>query len=104
MLSALIAAALLMQAAPAAAPTAAPAASAPTPGGNTVSPLTVRPEADISKKREVDLEQVVCTSEIPIGSRFPVKVCAKRIERRQRAQDDQMELRRWTALRPGSGN
>jgi hypothetical protein len=100
MLSALIAAALLMQAAPA----AAPAAAAATPGGNTVSPLTVTPGAPISKKRDVDLQQVICTSELPIGSRFPVKTCATRAERRQRTVDDQMEVRQWTALRPGVGN
>jgi hypothetical protein len=102
MLSALIAAAVLMQAAPAAAPSTP--AAAPTPGGNTVSPVTVSPDKPVSKKREADLQQVVCTSELPIGSRFPVKTCATRAERRERAQDDQMETRRWTALRPGSGN
>jgi len=108
MLSALIAATLLMQAAPAAAsaaaPTPAPPASTPAATANTVSPLTVRPEVSISKKRDADLQDVVCTSELPIGSRFPVKTCATRGERRERKQEDQMELRRWTALRPGSGN
>jgi hypothetical protein len=103
MISALLTAAVLLaQAAPQAAPeaTAAPPAAA----GKTVSPVTVTPSPSISKRREADPTEVVCTSELPIGSRFPVKTCARRDERHQRTQEDQMEVRRWTALRPGSGN
>ena len=104
MIIALFAAAVLFaQAEPAAAPAAAPPASSAA-GDKTVSPLTVTPTPSISKKRELDPTVVVCTSEIPIGSRFPVKTCATRRERGQRTQDDQLELRKWTALRPGVGN
>lgn len=100
MISALLTAALLFaQAAPTPAPSAAPPAA-----DRTVSPVTVTPEPSISKRREADPTVVVCTSELPIGSRFPVKTCATRRERQQRTQEDQMEVRRWTALRPGSGN
>jgi hypothetical protein len=81
----------------------APVAAAP-PADKTVSPVTVTPAPSISKRREADPGGVVCTSELPIGSRFPVKTCATRRERQQRTQEDQMEVRRWTALRPGSGN
>src|SRR3954454_12526443 len=103
MISVLFAAAILMQGAPAASP--APAAStAPASPDKTVSPLTVSPTPSISKRHEVDPTAVVCTSELPIGSRFPVKVCATHRERGERRQVDQMEVRRWTALRPGSGN
>jgi hypothetical protein len=99
MISALLtAAALFAQAAPEATP---PPPAAPD---KTVSPVTVTPAPSISKRREADPTVVVCTSELPIGSRFPVKTCATRRERQQRAQEDQMEVRRWTALRPGSGN
>lgn len=100
MLSALLSAAMLFfQAAPAAAP-ATPSAAP----DKTVSPLTVTPAPTISKRHDLDPAVVVCTSELPIGSRFPVKTCATRRERQQRTQEDQMEIRRWTALRPGSGN
>jgi hypothetical protein len=100
MLSALFTATVLFfQAAPPATPTAPSAAP-----DKTVSPLTVTPAPSISKRRELDPTVVVCTSELPIGSRFPVKTCATRRERQERTQVDQMEVRRWTALRPGSGN
>jgi hypothetical protein len=94
----LTAAVLLAQTAPV---VATQAMAAPD---KTVSPVTVTPAPSISKRRELDPTEVVCTSELPIGSRFPVKTCARRDERRQRTQEDQMEVRRWTALRPGSGN
>lgn len=100
MLSALISAAMLLfQAAPAAAPVAATA-----PPDKTVSPVTVSPGPSAEKRREADQTVVVCKSEIPLGSRFPVKTCATRQARQERTLEDQMEIRRWTALRPGSGN
>jgi len=100
MLSALLTAAMLFfQAAPAATP---PAPSA-TPD-KTVSPLTVTPAPSAAQSREADQTVVVCTSEIPLGSRFPVKTCATRRARAERTQEDQMEIRKWTALRPGVGN
>jgi hypothetical protein len=100
MLSALLTATVLFFQA---APPATPAAPSAAPD-KTVSPLTVTPAPSISKRRELDPTVVVCTSELPIGSRFPVKTCATRRERQERTQVDQMEVRRWTALRPGSGN
>ena len=88
------AAALLAQAAP----------TGSTAPGQTVSPLVVTPAPPVSKRREVDKAELICTQELPMGSRFPVKVCATRGERQARTLDDQMELRKWTALRPGPGN
>jgi hypothetical protein len=103
MISALLAAAMiLMQAAPAS--SAPPSSTAPATANKTVSPVTVTPQPSISKRREVDPTAVVCTEELPIGSRFPVKVCATNRERQQRTQEDQMEVRRWTSLRPYKAN
>ena len=99
---------LFAQAAPESAPGPLPAASAAPPASNAkpaangVSGVTVT-----AKKRErddVDPTEVVCHNETPIGSRFPQKVCARRQEVTERRNVDQQEVRRWTALRPGSGN
>jgi hypothetical protein len=92
----LTAAVLFAQAAPASAPTAAAARSAPA----DISGVTVTAK----KHPDVDPKEVVCHSELPIGSRFPMKVCASHQDIAERRQIDQMEVRRWTALRPGSSN
>ncbi len=94
---------LLMQAAPSVAPTTAtqPSATAPTPSNNNLSGVTVTAKR---QKGNEDPNEVICHSELPMGSRFAVKVCATRQELNERRISDQMEIRRWTALRPGSGN
>jgi len=97
-------AALFAQATPDAAPeaSAAPPASVAKPSANGVSGVTVT--AKKKERGDVDPKEVVCHSEMPIGSRFPQKICARREDIAERRQVDQMEVRRWTALRPGSGN
>jgi len=105
MLGALLTVAVLFaQATPDAAPTAsaAPPASMAKPSANSVSGVTVTGKK--KQRDDVDPKEVVCHSEMPIGSRFPQKICARREEIAERRQVDQMEVRRWTALRPGSGN
>jgi hypothetical protein len=92
---------VLVQAAPAAAPDATPAAATPK-GGKDLSGVTVT--AQKKARDDVDPKEVICHSELPIGSRFPVKICARREDIAERRFVDQMEVRRWTALRPGSGN
>ena len=99
----LTAALLLAQASPDAA--AAPAAASPPPAaapasGNAVSPLTVtggKPPAE-------DPHEVVCHSEVLLGSLFPKKVCASRQALTERKREDQAEVRRWQALRPYKSN
>jgi len=94
MISALFAAAtILAQAAPAA--ESAPAAAAAPPASSTVSPLTVTPEKPISKRHEVDPTRVVCHDEIPIGSRFPKKVCATNGAFAERTRENQELVRDW---------
>jgi len=105
MLGALLTVAVLFaQATPDAAPaaSAAPPASVAKPSANGVSGVTVTGKK--KQRDDVDPKEVVCHSEMPIGSRFPQKICARREEIAERRQVDQMEVRRWTALRPGSGN
>ena len=83
------AAALLMQAAPAADPAAAPGA-APAPaasGSHSVSPLTVTGKKQVEADK--DPNETICHSENVIGSRFPKKVCATRRELAERKQQDQ---------------
>ncbi len=88
--------------APPSATSAAPPASTAKPSANGVSGVTVT--AKKKDRDDVDPKEVVCHSEMPIGSRFPQKVCARREDIADRRNVDQQEVRRWTALRPGSGN
>jgi hypothetical protein len=94
----LIAAAMFAQAAPASdpSPPAPPAAQSP----KDLSGVTVTAK----KKTDVDQKEVVCHSEAVLGSMFPKKVCASREAFAERRNVDQAEVRRWTALRPGSSN
>jgi hypothetical protein len=104
MLAVLSFAAVLAQAAPAAASVTtpgAPPAAAPK-AGKDLSCVTVTGQK--RARDDVDPKEVICHSELPIGSRFAVKVCARREEIAERRLIDQMEVRRMTALRPGSGN
>jgi hypothetical protein len=102
MLGAVLAfAVVLAQAAPAAAPDTAPAAAKPA-AGKDLSGVTVTGRK--TARDDVDPKEVICHSELPIGSRFAVKVCARREDVAERRFVDQMEVRRMTALRPGSGN
>ena len=108
MLGALLTVAVLFaQAAPQSAPASAapPASIAPAatrPSANGVSGVTVT--GKLRQRDDGDPKEVVCHSELPIGSRFPQKVCARREDIADRRNQDQQEVRRWTALRPGSGN
>lgn len=85
-----------------AAPDAAPAAAAKPAAGKDLSGVTVTGQK--KARDDVDPKEVICHSELPIGSRFPVKVCARREAIGERRMIDQMEVRRMTALRPGVGN
>ena len=109
MLGALLTLAVLYaQAAPdaaqtqAATPSAAPPASTAKPSTNGVSGVTVT--ATQRQRDDVDPKEVVCHSEMPIGSRFAKKVCARREDIDDRRRTDQADVRKMTALRPGSGN
>jgi hypothetical protein len=94
---------VLAQAAPEAAPAPAPTPSAaPAKTGKDLSGVTVTGQK--KARDDVDPKEVICHSEAPLGSRFPVKVCARREEISERRLIDQMEVRKMTALRPGSGN
>jgi hypothetical protein len=63
--------------------------------GATVSPLTVRPEVSVSKRRDADPNETLCHDELPPGTRFAVKVCAKRWMFTERTQLQQQLLRDW---------
>jgi hypothetical protein len=64
MIGAQIAALLfLAQAAPAAGPAASPPPAAAST--QTVSPLLVTPDIPVSKRRQIDLHEVVCHGELP---------------------------------------
>jgi len=100
----LMAAAMFAQAAPAAAPaaaaSAAPSAAPPAAGApKDLSGVTVT-----GQKKGSDPTEVVCHSEPVLGSMFPKKVCASRQAIAERRDQDQAELRKWTALRPGVSN
>jgi hypothetical protein len=71
------------------------AASSPPLPGATVSPLTVNPEVAISKRRNTDPNETLCHDELPPGTRFAVKVCAKRWMFDERTQLQQQLLRDW---------
>jgi hypothetical protein len=77
------------------APPTPPAAG--KPAGNDVDGLTVT--AKRLPDSQKDPGEVLCHDEIPMGTRFPVKVCAKRGDYADRKQIDDMELRKWTALK-----
>jgi hypothetical protein len=89
-------------AAPPETPPAAPAPGAAKPAGKALAGVTVngKKTADSGK----DPDEVICKSEIPMGSRFPVKTCATRRELAVRSKDDQMETRQMTTIRPGISN
>ena len=99
----LMAAAIFAQATPAAAPAAAssaPSAAPPAAGApKDLSGVTVT-----GQKKGSDPTEVVCHSEPVLGSMFPKKVCASRQAIAERRDQDQAELRKWTALRPGVSN
>lgn len=89
-------------AAPPETPPSAPAPDAAKAAGKPVTGVTVngKKTADSGK----DPNEVICKSETPMGSRFPVKTCATRRELAVRSKDDQMETRQMTAIRPGISN
>jgi hypothetical protein len=102
----LVAAVLLVQAAPVAAQTDAPypAAAVPSPppatasknvGGVTVTGKKVSPGAP-------DPKEIVCHREPVLGSLFPKEVCARREDIAERRRLDQATTRETQALRPYS--
>lgn len=73
-------------------PAPAPAA---TPGGKDLSGVTVTARKPISKRREVDLDEVTCHDELPVGTRFKIKVCATNRQFLERTRDQQELVREW---------
>ena len=80
--------------------TAPPAAS--PPAGADVSGVTVTGKR--IPESEKDPHEVLCHEEAPLGSRFPVKVCATREQFTERRREDQEQLREWVAVKPLKGN
>ena len=81
--------------------TPAPAAAA-KPGAKAVDGLTVNGKKTADSEK--DPNEVICHSELPMNSRFPVKTCATRRELAARSKNDQMETRQMTTIRPGVSN
>ncbi|THD61539.1 hypothetical protein [Phenylobacterium sp.] len=105
MLTALLAAAIFTQAAPAAAPssTSSPAPAA-TPGDKTVSPLVITPEAKPPSASDIQKYVLVCHNETVLGSMFPKQVCATQAQFTERRNLDQQEVRRWQSLKTAGGS
>ena len=97
MISAVLAAAVLMMQAASAADPAATANAAKLPGSNTIAPVTV---TGAGKTKPADRTEVVCHKEPVLGSLFPKEVCANRLERDQRREQDQAMVRDWLAYKP----
>lgn len=79
-----------------------PAPAAAAKPGADVTGVTVTGKRVPDSQR--DPKEVLCHNEVPIGSRFPVKVCATREKYAERRADDQEQLREWTALKPYKSN
>ncbi len=73
---------------------AAPAVGAPA-ASTTVSPLIVQGQKPISKRHEVNLEEMTCHDELPSGTRFKIKVCAANRQFLERTRDQQQLVREW---------
>lgn len=62
---------------------------------STVSPLVVTPTAP--KRKQADPNELLCHDELPPGTRFAIKVCARRsefAERTRQSQDMVREMQR----------
>ena len=81
-------------------PAAAQGKTAPTTAD--VSGVTVTGKRIPESQR--DPNEVLCHDEIPIGSRFPVKVCATRRQYAERRQSDQELVYEWTQGKPFKSN
>ena len=92
------AAALFVQAAPAAEP-AAPAVVAPPAPGSAVSPVVVN-GVKPAKPAATNPDELVCRTEPVLGTLFPKKICARREDFAERQRIDQAEVRKAQALRP----
>ena len=85
MISAIVALAMLM-----AEPPSAPAAGAPAPAATPPAAATATGAAPVVKvKRDSDM---ICHSEMVLGSHIPNKVCYTRAEQEDRKQQDQRNL------------
>lgn len=82
-------------------PTATPP-GAPTAAGHDVDGLTVTGKRIPDSQKDPD--EVLCHEEVPMGTRFPKKICATRRAYAERKEEDRWTLEKLTALRPGSGN
>jgi hypothetical protein len=91
----IIAAMVLAQAAPEAAPTTPAVPAAQPPASSTVSPVEVQGQKAISKRREVNLDEVTCHEELPPGTRFKIRVCATNRQFRERTEEQQAMVRDW---------
>jgi hypothetical protein len=91
-------AAMMLLAQAAVAPAAAPDSTvqrAAATSDKTVSEVTVEAQKSISKRREVDPNQVSCHDELPPGTRFKIKVCATNRQFAERTRDQQQMVREW---------
>ena len=79
-------------------PPAATPAEAAKPAGHDVDGLTVTGKRIPDSQK--DPNEVLCHEEIPIGTRFPVKLCATRRQFAERRMLDQEQLYEWTTGRP----
>ncbi len=61
----------------------------------TVSPLVVTPRDKPEERVKILPNELVCHEETPAGTRFPVKVCAKAIDFKERTREQQDLLREW---------
>ena len=106
MLTALIAAAIFAQAAPAAGPSpddsrvvaAGSSGSNAAPGGKTVSPLLIAPVAKPSAS-DIQKYTMVCHNETVLGSMFPKKVCASQAQSTERRDIDQAAVRQMEVIK-----
>ena len=83
-------------------PPGPPPPGAAKPAGHDLDGVTVTGKRVPESQR--DPTEVLCHEEAPIGSRFPVKVCATRRQFAERRQMDQEQLYEWTQGKPLKGN
>ena len=76
----------------------APAPDAAKPAGHDVDGVTVTGKRIPDSQK--DPTEVLCHEEIPIGTRFPKKLCATRRQFAERRQMDQEQLYEWTLGKP----
>jgi len=78
----------------AASPGAPPDASATPPPAKAAGPGATVSEAVVTAKPKDDPMKIVCRSELPVGSRLPVKRCETKGEADIRRFEDRQQLER----------